>query len=408
MLRWLTERVAVAGWHPFVPTELPADGYLLDVRNLRDGKRNSDAELISIIDRGAMALASGKRLIVRCDVGVSRSNAIAAAILGRAENRDFWDAAWRVSRANKDSEISLSLLSEIQGALNAQNKTGARTEIIVTGGSGTIGKALARSAEFDDAVFIATEDCDLAREPIRFRYLLEKHRAGTVIHLAAPRVKSSNASLGIALTMLANVIDVCRSADAKLVFLSHAEVFAGYSGTIFADESVQRRPVDHAGLTAHLSEELIQSAVQQKGLRAVLVRLPKVYDPVDAKPRFIFNFIECALRKAPIQYHQFVNGTAKVELIHSNVIAARLRRMLETAADGACFHLPGTHNVTTIDIVRSIEKGIGRSIDVETIEIPERLSNAFLVTAQVLKESGIDCNVLHEIESDTRRMMSES
>ena len=71
------------------------DFNIIDVRDLVDKAGNSPEAVRKRIIYGARCLKEGKKIVVCCDYGISRSNAIAAGIIASYEGISF-DAAVRL------------------------------------------------------------------------------------------------------------------------------------------------------------------------------------------------------------------------------------------------------------------------------------------------------------------------
>lgn len=74
----------------------PEGWIIVDVRDLKDGKGNSIEDVADKIQLVANLLASGYKVVVRCQAGMSRSNHIACASLLYCRTYDFWDEAWNI------------------------------------------------------------------------------------------------------------------------------------------------------------------------------------------------------------------------------------------------------------------------------------------------------------------------
>lgn len=102
-----------------------------------------------------------------------------------------------------------------------------------------------------------------------------------------------------------NVLQMCKRANAMLVFFSTSEVYG--PGCEFMDESEpDPRPNNRYGLTKLLGEKLVEYEVQQHGLRAVTLRPFMIYDENEtlgdhrsAMIRFAYNLAT----GAPIEVH---------------------------------------------------------------------------------------------------------
>ena len=79
-VRWITPILATATWEEGRSARPDA---LVDVRSLRDGSGNSPVILRQKIGEIETHLRAGRRTLICCDHGKSRSNAIAAAALAR-------------------------------------------------------------------------------------------------------------------------------------------------------------------------------------------------------------------------------------------------------------------------------------------------------------------------------------
>ena len=105
MIRWIHPRLGTA---PATEVRLPH--VLVDVRDLVDRDGNFVAEVAQKIARGVEALALGQTVVVGCDLGISRSNAVAAGILSRTKNLQFVEALRQVQQATGEGDIKVPLL----------------------------------------------------------------------------------------------------------------------------------------------------------------------------------------------------------------------------------------------------------------------------------------------------------
>ncbi len=78
MICWITDRLGTA---PATSVHLEPGMRIVDVRELVDKEGNEAANVKPLIDAGVAALNDGDRVVVCCDYGISRSNAVAAGIL---------------------------------------------------------------------------------------------------------------------------------------------------------------------------------------------------------------------------------------------------------------------------------------------------------------------------------------
>src|SRR5262249_56720284 len=71
MIRWITEGLGTASWEELDGAEGVA---VVDVRALVDREGNPAALVRAKIEEGAEHLSRGRRVVVCCDYGISRSN----------------------------------------------------------------------------------------------------------------------------------------------------------------------------------------------------------------------------------------------------------------------------------------------------------------------------------------------
>jgi UDP-glucuronate decarboxylase len=316
-IRWIT---------PFLGTAAASavfdktDACIVDVRDLVDKAGNGTDAIRDKIFQGVEYLAQGRRVIVCCDYGISRSNAIATGILATVENIAFDAALRQVQEATGESEIRLSPLSAVRKALGLPSPTtkGSRNpSVLVTGGGGFLGKALRARLAGEFRVSAPTRGrIDIALGSTQLDLLASEEDVECIVHLANPRACTSNVAMGHSLTLLRNAIDVCLERDLLLIYPSSWEVYSGYAGTLHADESTPALPRGPNGETKYLAEMLIEHCRRTAGLRCALLRSSLVYGTGCDRPRFLYNFIEKAKRAQTIVTHCYKNGLPCLDLLH--------------------------------------------------------------------------------------------
>jgi UDP-glucuronate decarboxylase len=127
------------------------------------------------------------------------------------------------------------------------------------GGAGFLGKPIHQKLAQEFAVVAPDrKELDL-QQAAQLDLLAGEEEIDCLIHLANPRVYTSNIALGDTLTMLRNVLDVCVARDIKLIYLSSWEVYSGYrSNHLKADESTPLHPKGPYAETKYLCEMLIE------------------------------------------------------------------------------------------------------------------------------------------------------
>ncbi len=325
MIRWISRTIGVAA---FETVDAPSDVFVLDVRDLVDKGGNLGATIQTKIDEALAARRVGRRVVVCCDYGMSRSSAIAVGVIAAEEAIAYDDALRRVIDATGETAIRIEVLAGVRSVLEGADSDRSpreRRSLVVTGGSGFLGRQVVeRLVGRCDVAAPSRAEIDLTRDAVALDLLVREREADTVIHLANPRRYATNEAVGDTLVSLKNVLDVCVQHDVHLIFPSGWEVFSGYhTRYLLADESVPPNPSSVYGHTKLLCERLIEQVHAQTGLRHTLLRVGPVYGPGGARPKFIFNFIGKAMRGELIVTHRYNNGEPALDLTHvDDVVAA--------------------------------------------------------------------------------------
>jgi len=367
-IRWITP---VLGTAPALEVlRQPGDFVIIDVREMVDKSGNRSETVREKIDQGVQSLRQGHRTIVCCDYGISRSNAVAAGILSLYEGIQFVAAVKRVQRATGELEIKSEPLQAVRRALGEnvrERLPGSRRRVMVTGASGFIGKTLLPLLESKfDLLTPARDEIDIEAGSTQLSVFLLEHDADCVIHLANPRVYTSNKAFGITLTMLRNVLDACSSVGAKLIYLSGWEVYSAYSGHLYADEKLPLHAKGPYGDAKYFCENLIGKYRDLTDLQCAILRSGPVYGFGSDRPKFIFNFLEKALAGSLLTTHCYANGHPALDLMHVNDLAQAIALALHEDVTGD-FNL-GTGVLTnTFKIASDIVQMVGSRSEVKSI-----------------------------------------
>ena len=367
MINWISERLGTAPAESFDP-----EGFVvLDVRHLVDKAGNETGPVRDIIGRGVEALARGERVVVCCDYGISRSNAIAIGILSRASGIPFDEAVRQVSERNGAPEIKIEPLNIVRSALGLTS-AGDRSQnrIIVTGGNGFIGRALTRSVGHKYQMVAPTrQQCDLTEAAFNLDLIVKSERIGRIVHLANPRVYSSTRAIGEAITMLRNVLDVCRENGTDLLYLSSWEVYAGHRDEpVYADELTPLKPFGAYGEGKMLCEFLVEHYRQYHGVKCAMLRPPPVYGSGSDRPKFLYNFIAKCAVNATVTSHMYRNGPPRTELLNISDLVAAIDKVLATGFIGD-LNLGAGIVTGTDEIAAEICQLMGSSSRLETVPI---------------------------------------
>ncbi len=379
MIAWITPRLGTAAYET---TDARTGVCVVDVRDLVDKAGNEPEAASAKIDEVLSHLHRGEKVVVCCDYGVSRSNAIAAGALARLEHIPLTDATRRVIAATGKCSMVLDVLATVRRAVEGPpaNRSfgGDRAAILVTGGSGFIGSAMVKRLRGRYQVFAPTrEEIDLSQGAVELDLALEESGAGVLLHLAAPRIHQTAASMGENLNLLATALEVCRNRGLHLIYMSGAELYAGYrtSGLLMADESLAPRPRGLHSETKYLCGELIRRH-QQSGLAASILRTAVLYGE-GSRPKFLRAFLSLAQRGLRITTHRYSNGPAQVDLLHIEDLYDAVVACIDHKFVGT-LNLGSGGAVSTRKIAEMVISMTGSSSEIAECEILDWNANAVM------------------------------
>lgn len=379
MIRWITDYLGTAK----IGDELPKEGlYVLDVRDLVDKAGNPTSLVKGKIDLAIAELKRGNKVVVCCDLGMSRSNAVAAGILSAFEDIPFDMAVRELIDTNKVEQIKVEVLSTVRNALEGltpgKGEEGMR--ILVTGASGSIGTAFYHrlTSSGYEVTAPTRSEVDLAKGAVSLDLAVRENKVNVIVHLANPRVCVANEAMGETLVMLRNVLEVCLSNDVFLVYPSNWEVYSGYEARcLLASESLAPRPRGIYGETKYLCEKLIENHEQRYELRSALVRFAPVYGYNGDKPRFLFNFLEKALQGEDIIAHKYQNGYPHLDLLHIEDAVRALMAVVTQGYSGT-LNIGSGKGISTTDVAKRIIRLAGSRSGIVHRHIEQNAPNVVL------------------------------
>ncbi len=379
-MRWLTDNIGTAAYNDVYDNNLYKGSIILDVRDLVDKSGNDNSYIQVKVKECLRLLESGSKVIICCDYGMSRSNSIAIGVISKWLNIGFGEATNLVKNKVDESGIKIEMLNTVYYALNeVARKTDNIQNILVTGGSGFLGKTLVEKLKKDFKVIApASKEIDLIYESISFDLLIKKHSIDTIIHLANPRVFTSNKSVGDTLVMLKNVLDICRTNDLKLIFLSGWEIYSGYKSLgLLANESLEPNPKGTYGETKWLCEQLIKKYIDNYNVKCQIVRSGPVYGMNVDKPKFIFNFINKALANEEIITHKYLNGYPSLDLLYIDDLIDLLIKICKTYTTGE-LNVGSSKIYSTFEIAKLICEITNSKSKISSVEIQDYTSNIIM------------------------------
>jgi UDP-glucuronate decarboxylase len=381
MTHWITEYLGTSAWgHIDQSSEI----CILDVRDLVDKDGNVPTVVKSKIDVALDRLQQGNKVVICCDYGMSRSNALAAGVLSAQQGISLEQAIRRVVSITGVTSIKLEVLSAVRKALGTETHEGSISEteghrVLVTGASGFIGSSLVSELRLKHKVIAPTrQDIELLRDVINLDLLVKNERIDTIIHLANPRVYTTNYSLGDTLVMLKNVLDVCTENRLFVIYLSCWEIYSGYKAReLRADEMLTPCPGGTYGQTKLLCEALMQHYHQHHGIAFTLLRSSPVYGPGSDRPKFIWNFLHKALNNEDIVAHKYFNGYPMLDMLHVDDLRIAILAALKHGVQGT-INLGTGIGTSTTEVAERIGALVGSRSKIHHIEIAGYAGNIIM------------------------------
>ena len=375
MICWITDKIGTGAFEKVAEQKGSFD--ILDVRQLVDKPGNSAVEVKKLIHSALEILNQGKKIVICCDHGISRSNAIASGVIAKSKNISFYDAVRIVLDKTNHAEIKPGLLDVVQESLGSKMKNISKSKsILITGSTGDIGRELTpRLKNSFDTFPVSSKEINLLKDLSLLHVLVKEKKIKTIVHLANPRVINTNASLGEALTMLKNVIDVCLLHKCKLIFISSLEVYAGsFQNKIKVTSKTKLQPKGVQGETNYLCEELIRQSSRFDQLNYCIVRMPAVYGKNCLKPKFLLNFISKAKTGRKIETHKYSNGFPFVDMLHIDDAVECIYKILKKGVVGE-FSISGKDPLSTHSIAEIVVRKLKSSSEISSISIRDKYCN---------------------------------
>ena len=226
MIKWITENLGTAEIEDVNDKEYT----VVDVRDLVDKEGNSDQVILEKIDTVVGLLKQNHKVVVCCDYGISRSNAIAIGAIVKYLGYDFDEAVKFVMEKTRETGIRIEVLTSVRQALETSKKEDVsirNNQFLITGGTGFIGSALAAKLGKNYRFIAPTrQEVNLLDGPTKLDLIVRDNSVGTIIHLANPRRYTTTESMGQSIIMLKNVLDVCKENHLNLLYLSGWVVYS--------------------------------------------------------------------------------------------------------------------------------------------------------------------------------------
>ena len=388
-VRWITPLLGTA---PAAALDPEADVAVLDVRELVDRAGNNPDRLREKILTGVALLRDGRKTVICCDHGISRSNAIAAGILSQAEDIPLRDAIRRVIAATGEHEMRPDVLEAVQRALpdsaDTRDRRQGKQRWLLTGGSGSLGTLISATApENIEIVRPSRSELDLLHGSVNLGLYADETGISRILHFASPRIGNTNVALGEALVMLRSVLEAASTRDLPVLMPSRWEVFAGYSGeTLIATEDTPQKPAGVLGDTKYLLESLARAWTDMSRARVTILRSALVFGQGLA-PHFLRTFMRKAQAGEPITTHLYDDGQPLLDLMEAEDWISAFWALTRSDEPGL-FQAGGGDLVGTRQLAEMVEEASGRGCQVGELPVEGKAANVRLDSGRLQRLTG--------------------
>lgn len=379
MIKWITENIGTAAYLEAIETK---DISIVDVRSLVDKSGNSNKPVLDKINEALSLLNNGAKVVICCDYGMSRSNSIAAGVLSKYKGMPFNQAVRLIMQITQESDIKIEVLSSVREALQDKSSKEIKDNkkrIFVTGASGFLGTSLVPELMKQNIIFKPTsKELNLLENLAEIDLYVKENNITHILHLANPRIYTTQSAFGEALTIFKNVLDVCKENNIKLIYPSGWVVYSGYkTESLLASENLPLSPKGLYAETKYLCEILLKQYQQIYGLECCILRSSPVYGNSYDKPKFIYNFIDKALKNEIIKTHKYLNGFPKLDLLYIDDLIKIFIKVIDQDYSGE-LNIGSGKGTSTNEIAQIIKELLGSKSIIEHNEIEEYSPNIIM------------------------------
>ena len=367
-IRWITEQLGTSPWREELA---PGPIAVVDVRLLRDAAGNSPVLIREKIAEARGLLERGERVVICCDFGISRSNAIAAAVLAEDAGISLDESLLQVIQATGETGIKIDFVEDLRSTLCITRPRLPRSRAFVLGLDGFVGRAIGNLIDPALSVVSAERDQALIENPVLLDSAMDAAAGDRILFCWHPPGLDTNRAAGQLITALRNVLEVCRVRGAGLIFVSGHQVFDGHKGkgqVSFCEADVPQ-PAGAAGDGLFLGETLIKQYGERHKLPMLIVRPTHLYGPGDERPSVLNTMIRKALAQQEVTTHRYQNGAPLIDLLHVRDLARALQFVVEKQLTGV-LHVASGNHISTRDLAGLIVRKANSSSKVVGVEMP--------------------------------------
>lgn len=272
---------------------------------------------------------------------------------------------------------------------------------IVLGASGAVGKAVIEALQDRKLDVVAVARSKKRNDiPCRSADLLVPQQAhaaiqgGTHVYLCVGLPYNKEVWKRDFPIIMRNVIDACKEAKARLIYLDNIYMYGPAPLTVPFDETHPQYPITHKGKARKETTDLLLETIERGEIEALVGRAADFYGPGAINSPFYISFLDRMLQgKAPQSIA--IPGVKHTYAYVPDLGRALVALALDTSAYGQVWHLPVGEAVTVKEMLVHFNRVLGKEYAVSFLAPwMRKLLSLFI---PVLKETG---EMMYQFESE--------